>query len=195
IEVRNRILQSAHEKLFHQRDGLTTRRDLFYQRERARGGAGLLITGHRPVHPTSTPPVRGFAFGYRAEFAHAERAVTEAVHDAGAEILAQLNHVGMCGSASTLDDFRFLLAPSSFASVAFNETPKEMDEADFAAVERAFADCASIACESGYDGVELHLANGYLLHQFMTPLYNKRGDDYGGRLGKARRRRAGGVGG
>lgn len=182
IEVRNRIFQSAHEKFYHQRDGLTTRRDFFYQRERAEGGAGLLITGHRPVHPSSPPPYRGFPFGYRAEFARAERQVTDAVHAAGARIFAQLNHVGMCGSGSALDDYRFLLAPSSFASVAFNETPKEMDEADFAMVETAFADTAAIARESGYDGVELHLANGYLLHQFMTPLYNKRRDEYGGSL-------------
>lgn len=180
VPVRNRIFQSAHEKLYHQRDGLTTRRDLFYQRERAEGGAGLLITGHRPVHPTSTPPFRGFPFGYREAFVRAERAVTAAVHDAGARIFAQLNHVGMCGSASGLDDYRYLLAPSAFASVAFNETPKEMEEADFAAVECAFADTAAIAVESGYDGVELHFANGYLIHQFLTPLYNKREDEYGG---------------
>jgi len=182
VRVRNRILQSAHEKFFHQRDGLTTRRDLHYQRERAEGGAGLLITGHRPVHPTSPPPSRGFPFGYRKEFARAERAVTAAVHEAGAAIFAQINHVGMCGSGSALDDYRFLLAPSSFASVAFNETPKAMEEADFAMLEQAFADTAAVACESGYDGVELHMANGYLLHQFMTPVYNKRRDEYGGSL-------------
>ena len=182
VVVRNRIFQSAHEKFFHQRDGFTTKRDLFYQRERADGGAGLLITGHRPVHPTSPPPYRGFPFGYRREFSRAERRVTDAVHRAGAKIFAQLNHVGMCGSGSALDDYRFLLAPSAVASVAFNETPKAMDEADFATVEQAFADSAAVARESGYDGVELHLANGYLLHQFLTPLYNKRRDDYGGSL-------------
>ena len=69
ITIRNRLMQTAHAKGFHAADGLTNNRDIYYQAERAKGGAGLLVTGARHVHPQSTGPSRTLARGNRAEAA------------------------------------------------------------------------------------------------------------------------------
>lgn len=90
ITLRNRIMQSAHAKAFHIRDGITNNRDIFYHAARAKGGIGLMITGNRLVHPTSNTFCRGFSYGYRKEMVERDAALTQIVHDFGAHIFAQL---------------------------------------------------------------------------------------------------------
>ncbi|HYW03641.1 MAG TPA: FAD-dependent oxidoreductase [Gammaproteobacteria bacterium] len=180
ITVRNRIMQTAHAKVFHMRDGLTNRRDVFYQRERARGGIGLIITGNRLIHPTSNTGSRGFSWGYRREIVERERAMTDAVHEHGARIIAQQNHFGVNGSSSAMDDFRVLWSSADVKSPAFGETPKPMEPEDMDEIAEYWALCAAYSREAGFDGVEVHLAHSYLLHQFISELFNKRTDEYGG---------------
>jgi mycofactocin system FadH/OYE family oxidoreductase 2 len=180
VTVRNRIMQTAHAKVFGYRDGLTNKRELYYQRERARGGAGLVITGNRLVHPTSNTGSRGFNAGYRKEIVERERAITRVVHDNGARIFAQQNHFGINGDSSAMDDYRVLWSSSNVKSPAFGETPKPMELSDMKEVVEHWALCCAYSREAGFDGVEVHLAHSYLLHQFISELFNKRSDDYGG---------------
>ncbi len=180
ITVRNRLMQTAHAKVFGMRDGLTNQREVHYQRERARGGLGLIITGNRLVHPTSNTGSRGFNWGYRKEIIERERAVTDVVHEHGAKIIAQQNHFGFNGSSSAMDDYRVLWSSSNVKSPAFGETPKPMEAEDLAEVAQYWALCCAYSREAGFDGVEVHLAHSYLLHQFISPLFNKRDDEYGG---------------
>src|SRR4029079_11826404 len=63
---------------------------------------------------------------------------------------------------------------------AYGETPKAMEEEDIAEVTEWWARSAEPAREGGFDGTELHISHSYLLHQFLSPLYNKRTDEYGG---------------
>lgn len=180
MQVRNRIMQTAHAKVFGYRDGLTNRREIFYQRERARGGIGLMITGNRLVHPTSNTASRGFNWGYRKEIVERERALTGAVHEHGAKIIAQQNHFGVNGSSSAMDDYRVLWSASNVKSPAFGETPKPMEPEDMEQVAEHWALCCAYSREAGFDGVEVHLAHSYLLHQFISELFNQRTDEYGG---------------
>ncbi|MES1943942.1 NADH:flavin oxidoreductase [Salinisphaera sp. PC39] len=180
MQVRNRIMQTAHAKVFGYRDGLTNRREIHYQRERARGGIGLMITGNRLVHPTSNTASRGFNWGYRKEIIERERALTDAVHEHGAKIIAQQNHFGVNGSSSAMDDYRVLWSASNVKSPAFGETPKPMEPEDLESVAEHWALCCAYSREGGFDGVEVHLAHSYLLHQFISELFNKRTDEYGG---------------
>jgi mycofactocin system FadH/OYE family oxidoreductase 2 len=179
VTVRNRIMQTAHVKLFA-RDAVDSQRNVDYQVARARGGAGLLITGNRVVHPTSTTGFPRVAWAYLREALDADRHLTEAVHEHDAVIFAQLNHFGVNASSDSADDLRVLWGPSAVKSPAYGETPKAMEPEDIREVVEWWGRSAELSREGGFDGTEVHISHSYLLHQFLSPLYNKRTDEYGG---------------
>jgi mycofactocin system FadH/OYE family oxidoreductase 2 len=181
LRVRNRLLQTGHTKHFA-RDGAETEQDRTYYVARARGGIGLIITGYRFVHPTSSVSNPGYARSYLRSAVAADRRLTDGVHEHGAAILVQLNHVGVNGSSEAPDDLRVLWGPSAVKSPVFGEVPKAMDGDDIRELVTWFGTCAELSCDGGFDGVELHVAHSFLLHQFLSPLYNKRRDEYGGPL-------------
>jgi mycofactocin system FadH/OYE family oxidoreductase 2 len=179
VTVRNRIMQTAHVKLFAH-DSVDSQRNVEYQAARARGGAGLLITGNRIVHPTSTTGFPRVAWAYRPGALDADRRLTAAVHEHGAAIFAQLNHFGVNATSDSADDYRVLWGPSAVKSPAYGETPKAMEQEDIREVVEWWARSAEASREGGFDGTEVHISHSYLLHQFLSPLYNKRDDEYGG---------------
>ncbi len=179
VTVRNRIMQTAHVKLWA-RDGVDSDRNVAYQAARAKGGAGLLITGNRVVHPTSTTGFPRVAWAYLPEALEADRRLTAAVHEHDGVIFAQLNHFGVNASSDSADDFRVLWGPSAVKSPAYGETPKAMEPEDIREVVEWWARSAELTREGGFDGTEVHISHSYLLHQFLSPLYNKRTDEYGG---------------
>jgi mycofactocin system FadH/OYE family oxidoreductase 2 len=172
-------MQTAHVKLFAER-GVDSQRNVDYQAARAKGGAGLLITGNRVVHPTSTTGFPRVAWAYLPEALEADRRLTSAVHEHGAVIFAQLNHFGLNATSDSADDLRVLWGPSAVKSPAYGETPKAMEPEDIREVVEWWTRCAELSREGGFDGTEVHISHSYLLHQFLSPLYNKRTDEYGG---------------
>jgi mycofactocin system FadH/OYE family oxidoreductase 2 len=179
VTVRNRIMQTAHVKLFAA-NAVDSQRNVDYQVARAKGGAALLITGNRVVHPTSTTGFPRVAWAYLPEALEADRRLTSAVHEHGAVIFAQLNHFGLNASSDSADDLRVLWGPSAVKSPAYGETPKAMEPEDIREVVDWWARCAELTRDGGFDGTEVHISHSYLLHQFLSPLYNKRTDEYGG---------------
>src|SRR5499427_9238159 len=177
--VRNRIMQTAHVKLFAY-DAVDSQRNVDYQAARARGGAGLLITGNRVVHPTSTTGFPRVAWAYLRGALEADRRLTDAVHEHDAVIFAQLNHFGLNASSDSADDLRVLWGPSAVKSPAYGETPKAMEHEDIQEVVEWWGRSAEASREGGFDGTEVDISHSYLLHQFLSPLYNKRTDAYGG---------------
>ena len=182
ITIRNRIMQSAHAMAFNTRDGITTERDIHYHVARAKGGIGLMVTGNRLVHPTSNTFCRGYPYGYRPEMVERDRSLTEAVHRHGAKIFAQLNHFGVMGETHAMDDYRVLWSSSNIKSPVFGEMAKAMERSDMDEVVEGWCLSAEYTKEAGFDGIEVHLAHSYLLHQFLSPVFNKRTDEYGGSL-------------
>jgi 2,4-dienoyl-CoA reductase-like NADH-dependent reductase (Old Yellow Enzyme family) len=172
VTVPNRIVLSAHTTGFHgERYGR-------YLAERARGGAGLLVTGAVPVHPTANG---GTWPGWERASIAEMRTLADAVHREGRPIVIQLGHTGVQGLASTaLDKWGLLLAPSPTQSPFFGITPKVMELDDIEEVVEGFAVSAEHARAAGADGVEVHAAHGYLLCSFLSPLTNARTDQYGG---------------
>jgi hypothetical protein len=179
VTVRNRIMQTAHVKLFAEA-AVDSQRNVDYQAARAKGGAGLLITGNRVVHPTSTTGFPRVAWAYLREALEADRRLTDAVHEHGAVIFAQLNHFGLNATSDSADDLRVLWGPSAVKSPAYGETPKAMEHEDIREVVEWWGRSAELSREGGFDGTEVHISHSYLLHQFLSPLYNKRTDEYGG---------------
>jgi mycofactocin system FadH/OYE family oxidoreductase 2 len=183
VTVRNRLMQTAHVKLFSVH-GVDSPRDLAYQVERAKGGIGLIVTGNRLIHPTSTSQgtARSYSWGYLRRSRESDRRLTAAVHEHGAAIFVQLNHLGAQASSESGDDLRVLFAPSAVKSPTFGETAKEMEIEDIRELTEWWARSAEYCRDSGFDGVEVHISHSYLLHEFFSPLYNHRTDEYGGSL-------------
>jgi 2,4-dienoyl-CoA reductase-like NADH-dependent reductase (Old Yellow Enzyme family) len=141
----------------------------------ARGGAGLIFTGHFYCHPRGRYGRRQVAID-RDDTIEGLSRVTDAVHHHGGKVFAQIAHAG---SQTLLPDIE-PLAPSSRANVM---TGREVAEASAEEIEEAvesFRDAARRAAEAGFDGVHLHGANGYLISLFRSPLSNRREDEWGG---------------
>ncbi|MFT4030027.1 MAG: FAD-dependent oxidoreductase [Protaetiibacter sp.] len=108
------------------------------------------------------------------------RAMAEAAQRHGAAFICQLGHVGR--GIVSWQDYETVVGPSPIPAFAKGEIPLELDETGIARIRGRFAAAARRCAEAGLDGVEVHSAQGYLLHQFLSPLSNRRTDRYGGAL-------------
>ena len=178
VTVPGRIMQTAHSKQYS--DRVESDRETAYFVRRAQGGCALLIAGNQFVHPTAS--IRGFQDAFRLEAVEAGRRMTDAIHEAGAKVFVQLNHHGAQAMPDGPDGPRAVYAPSRILSPSTAHATREMSVSDIREVTDAWALSAEIAQHGGFDGVEIHIAHGYLLHQFLSPLYNARDDGYGGDL-------------
>jgi anthraniloyl-CoA monooxygenase len=158
---------------------------------RAQGGAGLVYTEMTCVTADGriTPGCPGM---YAPEHVAGWRRIVDFVHiNSAAKICLQLGHAGPKGSTKVgwegydvpLDTGNWpLVAASDVPWSDANQTPRAMTRADMDAVRDAFVAATRRAVEAGFDMIELHAAHGYLLSSFITPLMNRRHDDYGGPL-------------
>ena len=178
VTVPNRIMQTAHSKQYS--DRAESERETAYYVRRAQGGCGLFMAGNHFVHPSGS--VRNFEDAWRSESITANRRFTDAIHDAGSRVMVQLNHHGAQAQLEGPAGPRPVFAPSRLISPSTGIATKEADEADIRSFVEGWAQSAEFALEAGFDGVEIHMAHGYLLHQFLSPLYNVRSDGYGGDL-------------
>lgn len=176
VEVPNRISFSAHLTNLAE-NGLPNDRLTHYLAARARGGAGLIITEEQSVHPTDKA-YEHLIEAFRPEVVAEYRKLTRAVHEFDTRIFAQLNHNGQqcSGALSRLP----VWAPSAIPDVLYREVPKVMEHEDIAEVVDYFCRSALHVREGGFDGVELQFGHSSLARQFMSPLTNFRGDEYGG---------------
>ena len=174
----NRFVFAAHQTNFATHNRFTERHAAYYE-ARAAGGAGLIELEGSAVHPSDWP-YEYAVFGYDAAVVDGYRVIADAVHRHGALALAHLTHSGMQGSShySQLP----LWAPSPVPEVNSRELPQAMDADDIAAVIEGFRLAARYAIEGGLDGVELNAGQDSLIRQFLSPLTNQRGDEYGGSL-------------
>ncbi|WP_432585032.1 alkene reductase [Streptomyces sp. HD1123-B1] len=153
-----------------------------------RADAGLIVT--EGIQPSTVgqgyPDTPGL---HTPGQVRAWRTVTDAVHREGGVIFAQLMHTGRIGHPSLLPDGLTPVAPSAVAAqgkVYTHQgpqdfvTPQELTEAEIRQTVGDFANAARNAIEAGFDGVEIHGANGYLVHQFLADNTNQRTDGWGG---------------
>jgi 2,4-dienoyl-CoA reductase (NADPH2) len=155
--------------------------------ERARGGAGLIVTGGAAVSREGAGG-RSYAFVDEEQGRKVLGAAPPAVHEAGGLIALQLFHAGRYAFEESFG--LQPVAPSAVASRFNRETPRALDDEGIVGVIDAFASGARHAQALGYDAVEVMGSEGYLVDQFLSPLTNLRDDDWGG---DAERRRRFGV--
>lgn len=178
VTVKNRISFQPHLTNLAEKN-LPSERQMYYWGERAKGGAGLIITEELTVHPTDMAYEKLIDV-YHAEVVPGFRKITDYVHQYDSKIFAQLNHNGQQGdgSLSRLP----VWAPSPVPDVLFRETPKAMEAEDIEEVARYYALSAEHVRQGGFDGVELQFGHSSLARQFLSPLTNLRQDEYGGSL-------------
>ena len=141
--------------------------------ERARGGVGLMVTGG--IAPNAEGALHaGAAILSTAEEAARHRPLTAAVHDAGSRICLQILHAGRYAYHPQL------VAPSAVQAPINPFVPRELDEAGIERQIADFVNCACLAREAGYDGVEVMGSEGYLINQFLVTRSNRRSDRWGG---------------
>ncbi|MFV2176516.1 alkene reductase [Actinomadura sp. LOL_016] len=188
LELPNRLVMSAMTRSRALADGRVSDLTVEYYRQRA--GAGLIVT------EGTQPSVRGQGYMWTpglhdAEQVAAWRKVTDAVHAEGGRIFAQIMHSGRVGHPVLYPDGGLPVGPSPIATGGQlfhpdgkldHPEPREMTRDDIAGAVAEFADAARNAVEAGFDGVELHGANGYLIHQFLGDGSNVRTDEYGGSI-------------
>jgi mycofactocin system FadH/OYE family oxidoreductase 2 len=178
IVVPNRISFSAHLTNFAE-DNLPSERHVYYLAERAKGGTGLIITEEQSVHPTDHAAEKLMG-AFNPDVIPGYRKICRAVHEYETKIFAQLNHNGSQGDGS----FSRLpvWGPSPIPDVLFREVPKEMEQEDIQELIAHFGKSAIHVREGGFDGIELQIGHSSLLRQFLSPLSNRRTDEYGGSL-------------
>ncbi len=190
LDLRNRVVVSPMD-MYSAVDGMPNDFHLVHLGSRALGGAGLIFTEMTCVTRDGriSPGCTGM---YLPEHLAAWRRIVDFVHTYSAtKICLQLGHSGPKGSTKLmwdgmdepLDEKNWpVVAPSAIAYAPINQVPRELTPGEMAEIREAFVRAANMGADAGFDMLELHCAHGYLLSSFITPLRNRRTDEYGGSL-------------
>jgi len=185
VTVPNRIVFSAHVPVYWPIHQGPNERAMQYYLARVKGGAGLIVLPQNAVAPMST--AGGFVAMQNAGAMPAYEALATAVHDHGAKLFGQLLHAGPRIDGALTGGTGFAPSPIQFPGglmASEYTTPYEMEIDDIKRVVAAYADAAKRLQDAGFDGVEVSstVGAGMLLVSFLSPLSNRRMDEYGGSL-------------
>jgi len=170
--LKNRILMgSMHTGLEESKNGFA--KQAAYFAERARGGVGLIVTGGVAPNRAGWTSPFGSKLSNRSE-ANQHRLITEAVHAEGGKICMQILHTGRYGYHP------ICVAPSAIKSPISPFKPWKLSSGGIKRTINDFVNCAKLAQEAGYDGVEIMGSEGYLINQFIVSKTNQRTDEWGG---------------
>jgi N-ethylmaleimide reductase len=187
LELQNRTAMAPMTRSRATSDNVPT--DIMIEYYEQRAGAGLIIT------EGTSPSPNGVGYSnipgiFNQAQVEAWKKITSAVHKKGAKIFVQLMHTGRIGHQANLPDGAEILAPSAVKAAGQmytvkegmqdHPTPRAFTTEEVKSTIQEFVNAAKNAVAAGFDGVELHAANGYLIEQFINPVSNVRTDEYGG---------------
>ena len=188
LQLKNKVVMAPMTRSRASQDHIPTDIMVTYYEQRA--GAGLIITEGTSPSPNGVGYARIPGIYNAAQIAGWKK-ITDAVHKKGGRIFLQLMHTGRISHPENMPEGAKVVAPSPLApkdtkmyvdgkgELAIPE-PKEMSQNDIEIAISEYVSASENAIEAGFDGIELHAANGYLLEQFINPTANKRTDKYGG---------------
>jgi 2,4-dienoyl-CoA reductase-like NADH-dependent reductase (Old Yellow Enzyme family)/thioredoxin reductase len=179
LRLTNRIVMPPMATNFASPKGLVTDRQIAYYVERAKGGVGYLTVEHTGIQEQGKASPKMLLVSSDAHAAAIARLV-DSVHRVGGKIVVQINHAGRQTSSAITG--APIVGPSPVACPMRTEIPKELSAGEIEELTEAFVAAASRVKSAGADGVELHMAHGYLLCAFLSPFSNRRSDGYGGDL-------------
>lgn len=180
IELRNRLVMAPMTTWSSQADGQVSLDELDYYRHRSTG-VGIVITGTT----YTTPNGMGFEnqfYGGDDLYIPSLGRLAQAIHSGGAKAILQIFHAGRMSSASVLGGNQIESASAVKAERPDAEMPRELTEGEIYNVLDSFYEVTRRAIKAGFDGVEIHGANTYLIQQFFSPHSNRRDDYWGGDL-------------
>ncbi len=182
MDLPNRFIRSATSDHFTEGDGYTSDRKVSFYSELAKGGVGLIISGITSIHPSGQQSSSQASIA-SDDYVSGFRKLVQAVHEGGAKIAVQLYHAGREAGRS-----RRVMNKDAFAPSLVEDDPyfsgkyRSMTESDIWETIRAYGDAARRARQAGFDAVQVHGAHAYLPSQFLSPLTNRRNDEWGGTL-------------
>ena len=177
VTLRNRIIKAATFEAATP-NALVTDDLIKYHRLPAAGGVGMTTVAYCAVTPGGRTD--GWQLWMRPEALPGLRRLTDAVHAEGAAISAQIGHAGPVANAKT--NKAPALAPVRFFNPLSIRFARKAGLEDIRAVTAAHADAARLAIDAGFDAVEVHLGHNYLASSFLSPMLNRRTDEFGGSL-------------
>ena len=184
IEVKNRIVMPAMTTVFADENGAVTERLINYYAERAKGGAGLIVTDAACIdYPIGKlPHATQLRIDYD-KFISGLSGLVKSVHSYEAKIALQLHHAGRQTTLEHTEGKQPVSASEVYDS-AMNVQPRSLKINEVEGLIEKFGEGARRAKIAGFDAVEIHGAHGYLIQQFLSAYTNRRTDKYGGNLGR-----------
>ena len=179
LMLRNRVVMAPMGTNFSTTDGLSTARDKQYYAERARGGVAMIMTEAMVVTEDARPHHNSLCV-YHDRFIPGLASIVDAIKAHRVYVCGQLNHRGALLRRSVLN--MQPVGPSPWKNPGTGDDVRPLTVAEIVEIQKLFVRAARRLRQAGYDGVEIHAANGYLFQQFFTPRINKRTDRYGGSL-------------
>lgn len=179
LELENRLMRSAVWEAMADENGFVTDALVNCSRILAKGGVGLIILGYSYMQPNGRQQPGQTAI-HNDEHIPGMKLVTDAVHDAGGKISIQIVHVGP-QTKSDMIGGETPVAPSAVDHRIFG-MPRALSTAEVWNIVEDFGHAARRAVEAGFDAIQIHGAHGYLVSQFISPLWNVRTDEFGGSL-------------
>lgn len=181
LELENRAVRSATWSGVGDDRGYATDRAVAFYHALAKGGIGLIVTGYQYIMPNGIqlPYMIG---NYEDDQIPGLARLAATVHEEGGRIVPQIVHCGARANPSLFPEGHEVWAPSAIPDPTTGNTPHEVSRQEIQILVEAYARAAARAQKAGFDGVQLHGAHGYGINQFLSPVWNRRGDAYGGSL-------------
>ena len=183
LTIRNRVFSSSHEPAYSV-NGMPGDRYRLYHVEKAKGGIGMTMTAGSAVVAEDSPPAFGNLHAYKDEIVPFIRRMTDEIHEHGAACMIQITHLGR-RTGWAQDDWLPIVSASPVREPAHRNIPKQAEDWDIERIIGKYADAAERMQMGGMDGVELE-AYGHLFDQFLSPLTNRRDDEWGSEDGRRR---------
>jgi len=182
INVKNPIVMAPMTTFSGNLDGTVSEAELRYYKARSKG-IGMVITATTYVSPSGKGFPGQFA-AYDSSFLPGLKELAKTIKEEGALAIMQMFHGGRMAIPAEIPGGQTISASAVPAERPGATTPREMTEEEIQSTIKAFGETAKLAMEAGFDGVEIHGANTYLLQQFFSPHSNRREDQWGGTLEK-----------
>ncbi len=177
LGMKNRIVMPPMATHYATPEGFATERQIAYYVERARGGVGYITVEHTGILQQGKASPKMLMIRSDEHASKIEKLI-EAVHRTGGKIVVQINHAGRQTSSTVTESP--IVGPSPIPCPARTEIPQELSVTEIQEITEAFTAAAQRVKNAGADGVELHMAHGYLICSFLSPFSNRRRDQYGG---------------
>ena len=177
---KNRVVMTPMGTNYGEPDGQMSYQHINYYRLRAKGGTGLIIVENANVDfPTGSNGTSQIRIDHDSFMPRLYK-LTDTVHDEGGMVAIQINHAG--ASASSARTGVQPVSSSNIPSKDGGEEPRPLTKEEMEVIVKKYGEAAKRAVTAGFDAVEVHCGHSYLISQFLSPIYNKRTDEFGGSL-------------